>query len=60
MLSTNIYQSYEPCYEDLLEIGGLSFQYNQMYSLSKDKAPTRISFNPESGFQTIDSIKEVC
>ena len=35
MHSTSLYQAYEPCYKELTEIGGLSFQYNQMYSLSK-------------------------
>ena len=36
MHSTALYQAYEPCYKELTGIGGLSFQYNQMYSLSKD------------------------
>ena len=34
--TSQLYQAYEPCYNELTEIGGLSFQYNQMYSLSKD------------------------
>ena len=37
MHTTSLYQAYEPCYKELTEIGGLSFQYNQMYSLSKDR-----------------------
>ena len=31
----SLFQAYVPCYEDIEKVGGTSYSYNQMYSLSK-------------------------
>ena len=31
----NLFSHYVPCYEEIAKVGGTSYSYNQMYSLSK-------------------------
>ena len=31
----SLYSHYVPCYEEIAKVGGTSYSYNQMYSLSK-------------------------
>ena len=44
MHSLHLYQSYTPCFEQIMAVGGersSTYQYNQMYSLSKGRFQSR-------------------